>query len=77
MTELTEFEKRVLGCLMVMMGFQLSVMNADLLLSNDLCAIWMASLSILYSSFGFNLITNDEIEVKVEVETENKRWVYE
>ena len=70
-------DKRILGCLLVMTGFQLSVMNADLLIANDLCTIWMAALSILYSSFGFILIDDDEIKVKVEVKTENKRWVYE
>ena len=70
-------ERQTMGCLMILLGWQLSVMNGELLAVYDLSAIWLAGISMIYSMFGFHLIDHESEQIKIEILTENGRWVYE
>ena len=70
-------ERQVMGCLMLLLGWQLAKIGADLLNAYDLSAIWMAAISMIYNIFGFHLIGLDSEHIEIEIKTENNRWVYE
>jgi len=70
-------ERQTMGCLMLLLGWQLSVMNGELLATYDLSAIWLAAISMIYSMLGFYLIEHESEQIQIEIKTENNRWVYE
>ena len=53
-------EKLVKSFLLCFMGFATGMYGNSLLIANDLCAIWIHGVGVLYSILGFSIEFEDD-----------------